>query len=240
MARAVVRLTVACNNRCVFCAQAGLTAPAEAATIEAQLIAARAHSTEVTFVGGEPTLLEELTAAVAQARAAGFARVGLQTNARLLAGPDPVRALAAAGVTDLQVSIHGSDAAVHDYHTGVEGSLDETLAGVAHARAYGLTVVAVTVLTRSNFRVLAGLPLLLKSRGVAAWLVEVPHAAGRAGDAFDRVVPRLGLAIPFALHALQAATALSLPAWIRGVPLCLTGPLAARVLPSMPRAYGAA
>ena len=36
---------------------------------------------------------------------------------------------------------------------------------------------------------------------VAAWLLEWPRVAGRAAAGFDRVVPRLGMAMPFALHA---------------------------------------
>jgi hypothetical protein len=72
---------------------------------------------------------------------------------------------------------------------------------------------------------------------VAAWLLAVPRTAGGAADAFDRVVPRLGLAMPFALHALHTARTLALPAFVQGAPSCLLGPFAARALPDAPRAY---
>ena len=200
----------------------------------------RAQHDELTFVGGEPTLHPNLAALIASARAAGFSRVGIQTNARRLADRQYLQSLVDAGLSDVHVSLHGSEAAVHDYHTGVEGSFTEAMNGLAASVSKRLPVVAVSVLARSNFRSLSGLPTLLKARGVQAWLVEVPWVAGRARDAFDRVVPRLGLALPFALHALSTAAKVSLPSFVRGAPHCLLGPFAARALPSEPRAYGAA
>jgi hypothetical protein len=234
--RSVVRLTIACDNACVFCAQDGIVTGDEAGAFDARLQAARAASDEVTFVGGEPLLDDALASRVAAARACGFRRVGIQTNARKLA--PRAAELAKAGLTDVHVSIHGADAAVHDYHTGVAGSFAESTAGIAAARAASLDVVATTVLTRSNFRVVGALPRSLASRGVAAWTIEVTRAGGRAAASFDRVVPRIGLAIPFALHALAAADELSLPAWISGAPACLLGPFAARALEGEARAYG--
>lgn len=210
------------------------------ADVVANLPVLRAQHDELTFVGGEPTLHPGLAAFIAAARAEGFSRVGIQTHARRLTDRPYLQTLVDAGLTDVHVSLHGSEAAVHDYHTGIEGSFTEAMSGVAAAVSKQLPVVAVSVLTRSNFRSLSGLPTLLKARAVRAWLVEVPWVAGRARESFDRVVPRLGLALPFALHALSTAAKVSLPGFLRGAPHCLLGPFAARALPSEPRAYGAA
>jgi hypothetical protein len=233
--RATVRLTSACNNRCLFCCQDGLEAGLPA--VEERLRALRAEGVaELTFTGGEPTLHEGLVAAVAAARAAGFAAVGVQTNgARLEA---QAAALKAAGLTDVHVSLHGAAAAVHDYHTGVEGSFAALERGIGAARALGLAVAATTVVTRSNFRVLSPLPRSLHALGVSAWLLELPRHAGRAAPAFDRVVPRLGLAVPFALHALDVALKLGLASFIRGAPLCALGPYASRALFDGRKAFG--
>lgn len=168
-ARATVRLGLACDNRCVFCAQDGLRADDVV-----DLDAARATSDELTFTGGEPLLDPRLAEHVAAARARGFRRVGVQTNGRRLAAR--AAELARAGLTDVHLSMHGADAAVHDYHVGVDGAFAEATAGLAAARAAGLVVVATTVLTRSNFRVLAPLPRWLAARGVAAWAIEIGRA----------------------------------------------------------------
>lgn len=240
--RAGVRLLARCDNRCVFCAQRGDAF--EAIDIGGEgfskaLEAARGAGTEVSFMGGEPLLHPGVEGAIAKARALGFVRIGLQSNARTLGEPGRVEGLKRAGLTDLQTSVLGATAAVHDYHTEVAGSFAQTMAGLAAARAAGLTVTVATVLTRSNFRVLADVPRLLSTRGVAAWGLFVPHVAGALGGVFDRVYPRLGLAMPFALHALEGARALRMPAFTVGAPLCLLGPLATRALDGVeaPRAF---
>lgn len=241
--RATLRLTLSCNNRCVFCAQLGLPSdagqPESLGRLREELLRLRSHGDEITLVGGEPTLSPDLVAVVAHARELGFSGIGLQSNGRLLAREGFAGELLDAGLTDVHVSLHGAEAAVHDYHTGADGSFEELLAGVAACRARGLAVVATTVLTRSNFRSLARLPWLLASRGVAAWAIAVPHARGRAAraPALHRVPPRLGVALPYALHALASADKLDLPSCIRGAPLCLLGPYAARALPSPKTAF---
>jgi hypothetical protein len=236
--RATVRLSLTCNNHCVFCGQDGLVATGRS-DLAADLARARDAGDEVTFVGGEPTLDAELAESIAQARALGFRRVGVQTNGGRMADVAYTTSLARAGLTDVHLSLHGADAAVHDYHTERPGSFGDLLAAIHAARVNELPVVVTTVLTRSNFRVLGAIPPLLATRGVAAWFVSVPVLAGRGAALRDRVVPRLGLALPFALHALAGAHALKLPSFLVGAPLCLVGPFSAHAIPGGSRAYAA-
>jgi hypothetical protein len=192
----------------------------------------------VTFVGGEPGADPRVEELVGRARALGFAHIGVQTNGWALAAEGRVAALAGAGLTDVHLSIHGPEARVHDWHAGRAGAFDAALRTLTAARAASLDVVVATVLTRSSFRVLAPMPRMLASRGVRAWCIEVPRWRGRAAAASDRVVPRLALALPFALHALDAALSLGLAAFVRGAPACLLGPFASRALDD-PRSFGA-
>jgi MoaA/NifB/PqqE/SkfB family radical SAM enzyme len=230
--RAAVALGLACDGACVFCAQDGLPQQSVAdAAVSARLVEAREAGAEgVTFVGGEPATDERLEGYVSRARSIGFARIGVQSNGRALSTEGRVETLARAGMTDVHLSLHGAEAAVHDWHAGVAGAFDASLRTMAAARAAGLEVVVATVLTRSSFRVLGSVPRLLASRGAAAWCIEVPRWRGRAATAADRVVPRLALALPFALHALDAAASLGLPAFVRGAPACLLGPFVTRAL----------
>jgi hypothetical protein len=229
-------LSRACNNRCIFCAQEGLPEPNEP-DLEVELRAAREASDTVTLVGGEPTLSHRLRDVVTRAKGLGFRSVGLQTNGAKL-DPELARALASAGLTDVHLSIHGAEARIHDYHTGNPGSFERAVTALGAARAAGLRVVVTTVVTRSSFRSLSALPSWLAARGVSAWTLAFVRHAGRAAGASDRVVPRLGLAVPHALHALEAATAAGLPALVSGVPSCLLGPFASRTMPEAPRAFG--
>jgi pyruvate-formate lyase-activating enzyme len=240
-ARATLQVFTDCDNACVFCAQAGLAqTPASSDDLRARLQALRATHDEVTLTGGEPTLHPELPALVRAARAIGFTRVGVQTHGRRLRENALTRALVEAGLTDAHFSLHGGTPAVHDHHTGVAGSFLESVAGAGSARGAGVTVVVTTVLTRSNFRSLGEMPAWLVSRGFAAWRLLLPVSAGRATEAFDRVLPRLAMALPSALHALESARKTGLSAWIQGAPLCLLGPYASRALGDEPRAYGEA
>jgi radical SAM family protein len=236
-ARAVL-LSRACNNRCIFCAQEGLAEPARI-DLDAELRSVRAASDSVTFVGGEPTQDARLSQAVAIAGDLGFRTIALQTNGAKLS-IELARSLARSGLTDVHLSIHGAEARVHDYHTGNPGSFDVAALALGAARGAGLRVVVTTVATRSSFRSLSALPSWLAARGVAAWMLAFARHAGRAAEAADRVVPRLGLAVPFALHALETATAAGLPTLVAGVPACLLGPFASRAAPEPPRAFAEA
>lgn len=236
MPRPTVRLSLECDNACVFCAQHGLEDAGVSAFV-APLREARASSDEVTFIGGEPTLSPQLPNAIAFARRIGFSRIGIQTNGRRLQDGAFVRTLVESGLTDVHLSIHGAEPAVHDYHTGVPGSFAEMIAGLREVRARNVSAVATTVVTRSNYRVLGALPRLLKSTGVVSWAVTLPRVAGRLSRADDRLTPRLGLAMPFVLAALTDAGKLGLESWIFGAPACTLGPFSARILPDTPRAY---
>lgn len=240
--RGIVTLTLACPNACVFCAQDGLAPRPELsmAEVRSALRALRPAHVGVTFAGGEPALVPALDDFIAAARAEGFSSVGIQTNGAGLGESARLEQLARAGLTDVHLSIHGADAALHDYHTGTAGSLERVLRCLAAARASGLEVVVSTLLTRSNFRSLEPLAALLVGRGASAWCISIPSVAGRAETSFDRVIPRLGLALPFALRALSGARARGLATFVLGAPLCLLGPRGADAIGNERRAYAAA
>jgi len=237
--RATLPLLTACDNRCTFCAPDGLPAVAPRALDELAraLDELAARHDAVTLTGGEPALHPGLAAVVAAARARGFTRVGLQTNGRRLGEPGYATALRDAGLTDVHLSLHGLGAAIHDHHTGVEGSFLAATAGLHAARRAGISIAVTTVLTRSNARALPALAPWLAAQGVAAWAVTVPRTAGRLVANFDRVFPRLGMAMPYALHALATAQQKGVAVFLRGAPLCVLGPFAARSLPDEPRAF---
>lgn len=133
--------------------------------------------------------------------------------------------------TGAHVWLHAASAAGHDFHAGV-GSFAAVVARI-EARAVAVS----TLLTRSNARVLHELPGWLRARGVAGWRIVVPRIVGvttRAPGgvqvagvgALDGLVPRLSVALPHALQALQQARRIGLSAGIEGAALCLLGPFA--------------
>lgn len=166
-----VWVTLSCNNACLFCPQAtSRDDPAAPAffsldALEEKVRQASRSGETLAFVGGEPTLLPALPALVRLARAEGARGVVVQTNGRRLAYAAYARELRAAGVSAVDVSLHGSTAAMHEYHTQTEGSFAQTLTGIGVARAADLVVGVTCVLTRSNYRHAADIARLAVTRG---------------------------------------------------------------------------
>ncbi len=176
----VIELSPRCNNACIFCAQLGqAAAPIAHGSIE-QLRAAVLPGEPIVFVGGEPTLEPDLPALIRAARDAGATLVVVQTNARRLAYGSYARAVASAGACALDVSLHGSSAAMHDYHTSVDGSFAQTLRGIRHARDLGLRAAVSCVVTRSNLRHLDEIAVVAARAGAEAVRYRSLRAAGRA------------------------------------------------------------
>lgn len=208
-----VALGFACNNACAFCAQGQLReqqGPVDASAVEAQLQQIESGD-RVAFVGGEPTLHALLPDWLRAADARGASRLILQTNGRRLAYPSYTRALASASSRlSLDVSLHGSTEAMHDYHTGVEGSFKQTLLGLRHARASALPAFVTTVVTRSNFRHLLEILRVLAASGARGQqlVITLPH--GDARRAADRLIPALELVKPHVLRVVSEARQLGL------------------------------
>src|ERR1041384_347929 len=95
----IVALDRRCNNHCRFCSQSDLAPERAVADVAARIEQGYAGGARrVDFVGGEPTLHDELPEWIALARRVGFERIGLQTNGRRLAYRSYTEVLATAGV----------------------------------------------------------------------------------------------------------------------------------------------
>lgn len=82
-------------------------------------------------------------------------------------------------------------------------------------------VVVTSPLSRANYAGLSEMPGWLRGHGVRGWTIELREPMGP-------VLPRLGIALPHALLAVRRASQLRLPAYVRGFPTCLLGPMADR------------
>jgi hypothetical protein len=130
-----------------------------------------------------------------------------------------------------QVDIHGA-AAVHEHITGVAGS---------HARAVATLTPATfvhTTITRSNFRELSALAGWLHAQGIRRWRLHMAQATGRFAADPRPWLPRLGMAVPHALAAIDRARRLGMVAELAAVPRCLVGPHDAWLDRGPARAFG--
>lgn len=80
----------------------------------------------IIFTGPEPTLNDSLIEYIKSARAAGYTNIRLITNARRLSYMAYAKALVESGLTEIIVSLHGSNKKVHDALTCAQGSFEQT------------------------------------------------------------------------------------------------------------------
>jgi radical SAM protein with 4Fe4S-binding SPASM domain len=115
---------------------------------------------------------------------------GLNSNGRRLADPALCRALAAAGLDHVQITLNSAQPAVHDRLCGVsDAGLEacatpwaETVAGIRQALAAGLHVLTNTTLLRENVGEAERLPAFLHGLGVRTFAMNgVIHSGCGAG-----------------------------------------------------------
>ncbi|MDA8132206.1 MAG: radical SAM protein [Elusimicrobia bacterium] len=149
-----VRLTRACNNRCLFCLDAdsicGEHLPL--GEIEADLRRGRAEGCRrVVLSGGEPTIHPKFTAIVAKARKLGYTHVQAISNGRMFCYDGFLKRAVAAGLTEITFSVHGATSGQHDALVGVPGAFAQTLLAIANAKKVpGLIVSSDIVVNRLN------------------------------------------------------------------------------------------
>jgi len=144
------QITNRCNLDCVHCYQVRdqerELSLDEIARILAEL--SQAGTLYLSLTGGEPFVRPDLRAIVEQARRLRFV-VSIKTNAVLL-GEEEMAWLSDLGVVQVDVSVYGPTAAVHDRVTKHPGSFVATLAAIGGLRAAGVNVQMAIPLMRTN------------------------------------------------------------------------------------------
>lgn len=210
----VIALGLTCNNACIFCAQGDLSVHRSGQS-DVQLDDVAADDV-VAFVGGEPTLDERLPEFVKSANARNVRRIVVQTNGRRFAYRTYARAMReCSDKLGLDVSLHGSTAPMHDYHTQTVGSFQQTAVGIRNASAEGIDVGVTTVVTRSNYRHLVDVVHLVRGLGAKAVKFVLAERFGRAERAADRIVAPVELVEPYLTRAIREAARCGL-GWIVG------------------------
>jgi MoaA/NifB/PqqE/SkfB family radical SAM enzyme len=221
----------ACNNACAFCAQgeARHDRPAASEVEIARALDEIAPGEAVALLGGEPTIFADLPSWIRAADARGAAHIVVQTNGRRLAYRAFTHTLReASSRLSLDVSLHGSTPAMHDWHTATPGSFAQTVQGLRNARAEGIPTGITTVVTRSNFRHLAEIVRIAHAASAAAIHFASVAPFGSARRAGTRVVPALEMVAPYLQRAESEAERLGLPVQLtegdRWPPSLLRGP----------------
>ena len=229
-----------CNNGCRFCSQADLPVGETPTDIAARLAQAYASGARrVEFAGGEPTLHDGLNDWVAGARRLGFECIGVQTNGRRLAYPAYTAQLAAAGLTHVDISLHGANAEIHEFHTTVPESFRQTIAGIRRSLAAALGTAVTTAVTRSNVHGMTAVATVLATLGVRHWRVILTQSVGRAATDARRLLPRWETTAHHLIEAERVAAAASCRMVVGGLPPCIAPVLSRWVDRDLPSAFAA-
>jgi len=228
----LVRVGFGCNQDCGMCWQGrdwGRYGPDQVVRWIEDLWAAGARSLIVS--GGEPMLDPELGRYVERARALGFVRLTLETNAIQASKPGYAARLAEVGVTQAFVSLHSGDPAVSDAITRAPGTHARTVAGIRALLDAGIVVVLNAVMSAEGLEKLGDLPDFIDATfgrhpKLQSLMISYPT------EPFDRSLLRTIVPDPARLRAaLRKAIdrAFSLGITVRGLegpcgpPLCAFG-----------------
>ncbi len=194
-----------------------------------EVIGERAGRTLI-FVGHEPLSHPELSQWLAAGKRLGLSEMGIRTDGRMLANDDFVQELVTSGLTMVDGLMLGSQRASHDSHTGLQGSFNETVAGLQRAIRKGLKVGLTIPVTRSNYRELADVVRWCVVNRIEAIHFCFTRAEDHSPAYFMRFVPRFEMVIPHLVRAARVARERKLPMMVSGVPFCIMGASAAACL----------
>lgn len=199
MKRADIKTGFLCNNDCIFCVQGKAKKQfGNKNTDEVKKILKEASRDcdSIVFTGGEPTIRKDIFNLVKYAKKLGFKIIQIQSNGRMFAYKKFCEKIIKAGVNEFALSLHGHIPQLHNYLTGSE-SFIQTVNGIKNLVGLKQHVITNTVIAKSNYRHLPEITKLLISLNVVQSQLAFVHAVGDAGLNFDRVVPRISLAMPY-------------------------------------------
>ncbi len=204
-------ILTACNLRCRHCyinpAQHGTqTLDIETISSWLQVFAAQERAANVIFLGGEPTLHPDLSAAVKTARNLGFQSITIDTNGYLF--NNILQKITPDDVDVISFSLDGATAPVNDSLRG-KGSYETCLNGIRQAVSGGFHTSLIYTVSSANLHELEKMPDVLVGLGIERFFIQVigirGESAHNAGAALNQVSPEAWLkTVPAVAEAVTA------------------------------------
>lgn len=217
---AIIKLTYACNNNCIFCHTGGL----EKKTFPMSLIQKHVDMALVrncnlfVFSGGEPTLYPKLPEVLRYVKSRG-ADTAIVTNGRLLSYEHQFNRIK--GYTDqFYISLHSVNNEKHDLMTRVSGSFEQTIRGIKRCRDAMKSVIMRCVVNNYNSEELAGFVEYAKVLDVGEVELSLMQVQGNAEHHWQKLLPRLVDLKGYLEQAMAAAKMNGIEVKIEGIPLC--------------------
>lgn len=145
---------------------------------------------KIVFSGGEPLLRKDFLDIANYASSLKFKSIGMATNGTLI-DRETARLLRAANL-DIQVSIDGDSAEIHDLMRGVKGAFDRAVHGIKLLLEEGNRVSVCTTATKLNVYRIDGIIRLMRDLGIENYRVQsfMPIGRGKMNVETLRLPPR--------------------------------------------------
>jgi len=220
-----VRITRACNNRCMFCLDHdsldGAIVGRDLIHEDLQLGIGRC-ARRVVISGGEPTIHPDFVDIVRESSAMGYTWVQTITNGRMFCYGNFLESAVAAGLKEVTFSIHGHTSAVFERLTGVKGSFKQTIAGLKNAlNTRGLVVSVDIVINALNCNTLSEIVAFYHQLGVTEFDLLYPVPFGAAWRNRDQLLVEPEQIMPELHKTLAMGASHGLTFWTNRVPPAL-------------------
>jgi radical SAM protein len=187
-------MTLACGLACRHCRASAIAerSPLELSTDEGKRLLdditgfGRPYP-HVVFTGGDPLRRPDLLELVGAATERGIG-VSLAPAATGELTKEGLRALRAAGIQNISLSLDGSTPEIHDGFRGVSGTFETTLRSARWAREEGLPIQVNTLVTDETLPDLPAVYELMKTIDIMRWSLFFLISVGR-GSALREVSP---------------------------------------------------
>lgn len=217
-----VRLTRACNNKCLFCldkdAQNGSVISRE--EIIADFEKGRQLGIKrVILSGGDPTIHPEFLSIVQKAKTMQYTHIQVITNGRMFAYRDFLQKVLESGVDEITFSFHGHNAKLHDSLTQVKGSFNQSLQGLYNAlRAKGVIISIDVVVNKLNVVYLSKILEYFIYQGVTEFELLNVIPFGRAWERKEELFYDFKEYYPYLKKAFNYALDSRLHIWLSRFP----------------------
>ncbi len=135
-----VRITAACNEKCLFCLDADAQ---NGKLIVDDIVREKIRSgyksgmyNRIIISGGEASINPKFVEYIRYAREIGYDRVQTVTNGNMFARPEFCKKVFDAGLQEVTISLHWHTRDLHDYLTATPGSFDKAIRGLIYIKKY--------------------------------------------------------------------------------------------------------
>jgi len=138
--RAWVRITAACNNKCIFCldenAQDGTLVDEEVVKKNIDAWYVQGSYNRIIISGGEASINPKFPEYISYAKSIWYDRIQTVTNGNMFAIESFCHKVFTAGLQEVTFSFHGHTPALHDYLVDVPWAFKKSLKGIIYVKKY--------------------------------------------------------------------------------------------------------